>query len=446
MAHATSRLAETLARTAVRASDGRPLAAPGRSVAGEQRAQASLIRVGIFGLFGNGNAGNDGTLEAMLRFLRRAMPDAELTCICACAPGGPQKVAADFRVAAIPLAFPKPANLLLCMLDKLSFQGPRQLASWIRAVARLRKLDLLIVPGTGILGEFRDRPLGMPLALYGWCLAARLCGTRIAFVSVGAGPIDHRLSRWLIKSAAGMAQYRSYRDANSKDFMKGIGVDICNDTVYPDLAFKLPAPASTRRQGTEGGPITVGVGLMTYLGTRNDSNRGAAIYAAYLEKITNFVLWLLDQGHLVRILMGAEADRCAVADLVAGVAIRRPDLTRDRLIAESVDSLHDLMRQIAETDVVVATRFHNVVCALKLGKPTVSIGYGDKHDALMAEMGVGRFCQHVEHLNVDLLIEQFTQLMLDRQRYERSIRGANLLFQQRLERQDSILAARFFQR
>ena len=44
--------------------------------------------------------------------------------------------------------------------------------------------------------------------------------------------------------------------------------------------------------------------------------RGAEIYAAYLEKITSYVLWLLDRGHRVRVLMGDEADRRAVDDLL----------------------------------------------------------------------------------------------------------------------------------
>ena len=58
---------------------------------------------------------------------------------------------------------------------------------------------------------------------------------------------------------------------------------------------------------------------------------------------------------------------------------------------------------------------------------------------------MGAFCQHVEHLDLDLLIDQFTQLISDRQRYEQSIRDANLVFRERLERQDLQLAARFFQ-
>jgi polysaccharide pyruvyl transferase WcaK-like protein len=181
---------------------------------------------------------------------------------------------------------------------------------------------------------------------------------------------------------------------------------------------------------------------MTYFGWRNDATRGAAIYQTYLAKLTSFVLWLLDRGHAVRILMGDTNDQRAVNDLLAIVAKARPALSDDRLVFEPMSSLHDLMRQIAETDVVVATRYHNVVCALKLGKPTVSIGYAEKNDVLMAERGLGGFCQHIERLSLDRLIEQFDQLIGERWRYEVGIGQANLAGLQRLEHQDQLLAAR----
>ena len=180
---------------------------------------------------------------------------------------------------------------------------------------------------------------------------------------------------------------------------------------------------------------------MTYLGWRDAEIGGAAIYATYLEKITQFVLWLLDRGHIARILVGQDADQRVVDDLLARVAVAKPDLPQNRLLAEPSPSLHDLMRQIADTDIVVASRFHNVVCALKLGKPTLAIGYGQKHDALMGEMGLGRFCQHIENLDLDLLIAQFTQLLSDRQLHEQRIRAINVGYQERLDQQNALLAA-----
>jgi len=260
-------------------------------------------------------------------------------------------------------------------------------------------------------------------------------------VSIGAGPIEHPVSRWLMKAAAAMAHYRSYRDTVSKAFMEGIGFDTRHDPIYPDLAFRLPAPALPGRHNADRA-LAVGVGVMTYQGWHLHRRRSPAIYAAYIETISRFVVWLLDQGHRVRILMGETGDRLAVDDVLTEVTTAKPDLPQDRLLVNPMRSLHDLMRQIAETDIVVATRFHNVVCALKLGKPTVSIGYAKKNDVLMAEMGVGRFCQHIEELNLDLLITQFSQLTTDRQGYERGIRETNVAYQERLEHQESLLVSR----
>lgn len=40
------------------------------------------LRVGLFGRLGSGNIGNDASLEAMLAYLTREIPDAELGCRC----------------------------------------------------------------------------------------------------------------------------------------------------------------------------------------------------------------------------------------------------------------------------------------------------------------------------------------------------------------------------
>jgi polysaccharide pyruvyl transferase WcaK-like protein len=432
---------QVLSRTAVAPEAPTPSRVSSRTTAQGRRKQSTPKRIGLFGLFGTGNSGNDGSLEAMLRFVRQVRPDAEITCICGAHRGASESVARSLHVATTPIGIPPPEHRALRMLDRLLLTLPRRIASLVHAVRRARKLDALIVPGTGILDDFGGSPFGMPLALLAWCFVAKLRGALVAFVSIGAGPIHHPLSRWLMRSAAALADYRSYRDTVSKEFMEGIGFDAREDAVFPDLAFKLPAPASPARQYPDG-RLLVGVGIMTYLGWRNDARRGAATYQTYLDKITAFVLWLLDGDHAVRVLMGDTNDQRAVSDLLANVAIARPDLPDGRLLFDPMSSLHDLMGQIAETDVVVATRFHNIVCALKLGKPAVSIGYADKNDVLMAEMGLGSFCQHVERLDLRWLIAQFNQLTAERARYEHGIGQANRAARKRLDHQDALLAAR----
>ncbi|MER9016512.1 hypothetical protein [Mesorhizobium sp. M0768] len=48
----------------------------------------------------------------------------------------------------------------------------------------------MVVPATGMLDDFGDRPMGMPFDVFSWCLAACLVGTRIVLVSVVLRRLD----------------------------------------------------------------------------------------------------------------------------------------------------------------------------------------------------------------------------------------------------------------
>src|SRR5262249_42289347 len=96
--------------------------------------------------------------------------------------------------------------------------------------------------------------------------------------------------------------------------------------------------------------------------------------------------------------------------ILADLQVSRPDLDPSQVTARPVVTLADVMREMQPAASVVAIRFHNVLAALKLCKPTIAIGYSAKHDALMADMGVPEFCEPVSALDVDRLIQQFTGL------------------------------------
>ena len=56
----------------------------------------SGCRVGLFGLLGQGNLGNDGSLEAVLAYLRKAHPDVILDALCS----GPTLVSERYAMPA----------------------------------------------------------------------------------------------------------------------------------------------------------------------------------------------------------------------------------------------------------------------------------------------------------------------------------------------------------
>jgi polysaccharide pyruvyl transferase WcaK-like protein len=367
-------------------------------------------RIALFGAFGAGNLGNECTLQALLHNLSRYAPNAQISCICT----GPDETAASHNIRGhaireAPLAgvHSRPFRLL-----RRIFVGiPVELYRWFKAIRTLKGSHMLIMTGTGMLSDLGIGPLGLHYDILRWSIAAKLCRCKLLFVSVGVGPIRHPLSRFFVKAALGLAEYRSYRDIFSKNYLESIGFAAKVDAVYPDLAFSLPravVPARCRRNGQG---AVIGVGLITSSGKPATSEKDETIYDDYITKVASFVGWLLERNYTVRLLIGDVVyDNRVRQDLRA--LLERGGLNYDgrKIIDEPACSVADLLLQLAGTDLVVASRFHNVLLALMLSKPVVAISFHEKVDSLMSALGLSAFCQDIEHVDVGKLIAQFTAL------------------------------------
>ncbi|HEU5469734.1 MAG TPA: polysaccharide pyruvyl transferase family protein [Actinophytocola sp.] len=386
-------------------------------------------RVGLFGILGSGNLGNDGSLDAVINYLRERHPAVELDFMCM----GPDRVSAQYGAPATHLQWYEARGEAIRWLPGPVAKIIGRLLDPARTLAWVRRQDVVIVPGMGVLeATVPLRPWSFPYSLYWLSRLARLTGTRVALVSVGADFISQRVTRWLVTRAARLAHYRSYRDAHSRNAMWEMGIDSAADDVYPDLAFALPAPPAPAA-----GTGTVGVGVMDYHGDNDERAHGDELHRAYLGKVKGFVRWLTDNGRAVRLFTGDKADEPVVREILA-------DGPADRISAASVSSLDELMREMAAVDAVVATRYHNVLCALKTCRPTVSIGYAAKNDVLMASMGLHEFVQQARSLDLDTLIAQFTELERRSAQLQRILAERNLETRQRLERQFAALSAALF--
>src|SRR5207249_8560089 len=121
---------------------------------------------------------------------------------------------------------PRQDGPIVRLLRRIVIGIPMELYRWAKTIRILRRTDVLIMTGTGMLGDFGIGPLGLHYDILRWSIAARLCGCKLLFVSVGAGPIHRRLSRWFVKAALALADYRSYRDTCSKRYLESIGFNI----------------------------------------------------------------------------------------------------------------------------------------------------------------------------------------------------------------------------
>ena len=114
---------------------------------------------------------------------------------------------------------------------------------WFVAFRTMRSADLMVIPGTGILDDFGVTPWSLPYDLFRWVLCARLARCPVVLLSIGAGPIENRISRRLFPGPCRLATTCSFRDETSLAFMRSIGRDVRADAANADLVFCLPRPA-----------------------------------------------------------------------------------------------------------------------------------------------------------------------------------------------------------
>ena len=359
----------------------------------------------FFGHFGSDNFGNEGTLQAIYFNLRRLMPEAEFACICTL----PETAATIHSITALPISPAvitawTPNNRITRLLRLVAFGIPSELYRWYEAFWTLKGTDALIVPGTGLLTDAFGLLSWGPYNMFKWSVLAKLRGCRLLFVSVGAGPLQGRLGRFFVKSALALADYRSYRDVSSLQYLKKIGFTRSNDRVYPDLAFSLPEfsiPPDGRVRRRR--PV-VGLGLMNSGSMYGDRTLSRETYRSYMETLVSLAVWLLDRGYDVRLLIGEVGD--PVSEFRCLLAERLPAYDLSRIIETPITSVQGLLSQFADTDLVVATRFHNVLFALLSKKPTVSIAFHHKCTSLMNAIGLSEYCLPIERLTSDDLIKR----------------------------------------
>ncbi|MFJ8083077.1 polysaccharide pyruvyl transferase family protein [Streptomyces sp. NPDC096205] len=388
----------------------------------------SGVRVGVFGLLGSGNLGNDGSLEAVLGYLRDAHPEAVVDALC----GGPEVVTARYGIPATRMHWYRGEYRTASRAGAIAGKGLGKLVDAFRTAAWVRRHDVVIVPGMGVLeATLPLRPWGFPYALFLLCASGRLFGTRVALVGVGAAPIGNRPTRALVRWSARLAAYRSYRDAPSRDALREMGVDTARDEVYPDLAFSLPAPQASAPSGPPG---QVCVGVMDFHGGNDDRARAEEIHRRYLDGTIRFVRALVEDGRPVRLLTGDQVDAAVVAAIL--------DAVDSALVtAAEAASLADLMKETAAADTVVAIRYHNLICALKAGTPTLAVSYARKSDALMDRMGLGAYCHPAREVDADRLLEQFRELERRSADLRRTLTERNLAAVRQLQDQFAALTA-----
>lgn len=392
------------------------------------------------GPFGYGNLGDAAIQDAMIQNIRRYFPEAEIYGFSL----NPQDTEKRHGIKSFPISRmswqeegKQPKNLLarfskwlethpnpiVRKLDRWVKRGPMEFGLIASAFKILKGFDMFIISGGGQLDDYwgGGGPWSHPYTLLKWGGLARLRGARFMIVSVGAGPLDAKLSRLFIRYALSLANYRSYRDEYSRKYVKEVVGFQKNDSVYPDLAFSLqtglspsiPEPSSRK---------LVGIGPVGYFREGCWPEADAEIYRHYLNKLATFIEGLVEKRYGIIFLPGETYfDQLAIDDLKKVLADHGVDL-KAHLVEASILTVKDLLAQIQRVDFVVVSRFHNLLLSQILNKPALALSYQAKIDSLMAATEQGQYCFPINRFDEKVLLQTFTDLEANQEVIRQQVR------------------------
>jgi polysaccharide pyruvyl transferase WcaK-like protein len=353
-------------------------------------------RVAVYGFLGSGNVGNDASFETVLEWLRVEHPDVAVRCITL----APAAIEAKYAVPSVSLSWQRPrpgAGRVASAAGKLL----GRLVDVPRSMALAGSVDVVIVPGMGVLEESLGVvPWGLPTWMFLIAAACRLRRRRFVLLDVGAEPVGNPLTRRLFVATVGLATHVSYRDSWSAESMRRAGAR-APDAVAPDLAFRHPS-----RSCEEPEPAVLVIGVMAYYGRGDDRARGADLHRRYVGSLADAVVRFTDAGDRVVLVGGDRVDVDVAYEVQRAVRAARPALAGSAVAVPEVTGFAEISDEMARAEVVVASRFHNLIGALRVARPTVSVGYAQKNARLMQELGLAEYCQDIEDLDAERLVSQ----------------------------------------
>jgi polysaccharide pyruvyl transferase WcaK-like protein len=295
-------------------------------------------------------------------------------------------------------------------------QAIRRLASEVgflwRSRTILKGVDLLFIAGSNQFLDNFGGVWGFPYTVLKWTLLAKSAGTKVAFVSVGAGPLSATMSKAMNRIALAFADYQSVRDQQSKALLLG-GKQKRLPLVYPDLAFSLPANddelGSTRLRASGSKP-TVGINVMAIYNESYWCTPDREIYRRYVGQIAEFAAFLVREGYPAFLFGNQPYDELVIDDVTEAMANMGLNCDHIPPRAKSGKTVAGLMETIRRADVVVATRFHAAVLALHAHRAVLGLCYGRKCVDILQAMDQGEFAFDLEAFRTEDLKRAFLRL------------------------------------
>ncbi len=300
------------------------------------------MKIALSGYYGFDNAGDEALLAAITSSIRKLAPQAQFVVFS----GSPHQTALLHRVKAV------------------YYMNP------FKVFWQLLTCDLLISGGGSI---FQDVTSARSLPYYISVVAlAKFLGKPVIFYAQGVGPINLKLSRWLMRLIANKVDLITLRDEESAQLLHSIGVTQPPLKITADPVFYLEPQTTVSNKLLPiirqlGDKPLIGVAVRKWLPLEG-YQKNLALVLDRLAAAGKYQIVFIPMAFPEDV---AESKR--VAELMKNKAV----------IIEQNLSSDEHLALIAKLDFMIGMRLHALIFAANSGVPFAGISYDPKIDAFL---------------------------------------------------------------
>lgn len=319
----------------------------------------------IFGYYGQGNAGDEAILAALVDGIKTTVPEAQISVYSA----NPDETRKTHQVDAY-----RPFSLDLKLIIK-GILG-RSRIHYLKSVFNFLRSDVIVIGGGGLFFDSKETNKW----IHGYLKLihrAKQLGKKVALVGISVGPLHHKDSELAIGQAFSSADLISVRDNNSKELLIKCGIMAEKIHIIPDLVFTLQSISDERIQQIleqekfiSNGKANIALTPCCY----NTAQPGWLMqYIAFCERATSELdsnLWLVPmQRHNIH------DDLSVIHDIYTELS----EPTRQRTsILKNYYTAKEVQGVLSKANFVLAERLHGSIMALNTGTPFMGIAYMPK--------------------------------------------------------------------
>jgi len=341
--------------------------------------RTSPLRICFIPFRGEGNLGDEAMLIASLEHFSRKFPRAVLRAAAisrnGCFPVWRFQSNKDKQREQIRQIFTAPGNDGIHLFQKISS---------LKLLFRiLKNSDFAIFNGGLWFHDYKYYSMLLPLYI---SILARLAGTRVAFLSISAGPIRSTWAKCLGFLCLRLAEQVSVRDQESRDQLQGCCPE-CTIYLGADPSFTLKEDRSNTENiilseesfALKKGRINIGINIFAWY-TFDNYYAGGGQIARFEESLIEYCRYLIDDCQACLVFIPTQIPLDTEASLQLAKRCHRDNFIT---VVQGYYPPKKYIQLIRVLDMVVAMRLHAHIFSIIAGTPFLSISYHSKISSLM---------------------------------------------------------------